>query len=158
MIGSYIGAGIGNFFDLQPMPFQRIGITGYVILSSGTYCDCALNECNACYDINVVQGNDIAIYLSVEDFNGSAVSLLDIAEIEWTAKNAAGQISLQKSLGDGIFIEDKIILILQESDTAISAGQYIHQFVINYGGESIATVVKNQKLDPGFLNIRASSP
>lgn len=157
MIG-IIGAGIGTVFDDGgEIPYQHINIEGYILISDAD-CACSSDDCGGCLDVKVVQGNDIRIGLIVKDLSDTIVPIDDITMITWTLVDAAGVVKLTKYLGAGIELDTKIILTLEEVDLDIAPGEYIHQFVLEFNGTSVATVVKDVNLTPGIFFIRQSSP
>ena len=156
MIGGVIGQGIGEIFDGNGnLPYQNIQITGLILI--GSECGSCMSCGEACYDIRVVQGNDLLVRLQLKGLDGETIYPDDVTSVVWTLTDPAGQIVLVKELYDGIFIDDMINLVLEEIDLSDKSGQYTHQFLLDFNGESTATVVKDANLTPGLFVVRPSA-
>lgn len=96
--------------------------------------------------INVVQGDDVNLIITVKDKTGTVINLTGITAATFTAKQAgASSASVTKTLGSGVGVTSAVggILTISLTDTdtaAMAAGKHFFEIQITDSSGAISTV------------------
>lgn len=155
MPGSPIGSGIGIFDEYGAVvggPVQVANLSGFIQVQGS---DDEEGE-SVCMDLDgrLVQGNDIELRLRVYDLSYQEIDYSQITAVVWTLKDSSGTLIISKSLGDGIVIDTIIRTVIDEEESDLLSGTYQHEFVLEFNGDSVATVVSDTELDCGTFYFR----
>lgn len=154
MIGLGIGymsqtAIVGPTPPVSDLPYQRCYLTGY--LKYGYACKIPSSEENN-MNVKLIQGDDLTVQLAVMGPGNQELDYSLVTGAKWELKDGSGSVILSHDQDDGIYIENKIILVLQENETEVLNGTYNHQFTL-YIGNSTATVIPNSSLEKASFDV-----
>lgn len=130
-------------------PYQRCYITGYLKYGKA----CKIPD-DADMKIKIIQGDDLTIQLAVIGEGNQEIDYDIVTGAKFELKDGSGGVIISLDETDGIFIDKKILAVLEESDTEDLAGTYTYEFTL-YIGDSTNTVIANSTLAPASFEVRA---